>query len=355
MVEELSLIIKHGYELLEKREYQEALEKFMEGLADNPNELRLFIGLAESFLHLENIQEAKFYAELAEKTYKHHPSVVNISCKIMLIENDIEKMYESSYFYHLTKFYDERYYYETVSLFDNFKPSYNSKNYPDFLCVGAENAGTDWIYENLSAHPDLELPKNRKELHFFDSPFYKNHQLYTYAFRNFTKKCGEVTSSYAAMDLSRINEVKRFNKNIKIIFILKDPVLRAWDDLNTNKDLEKLTDTEIKDYLTSPDCTAKSDMLSCLKNWTSVFDEKQLFILFYKDIISRPKEVLAELFDFLSVPIPQSWERFTSAGIIPTRAKEIPKEYDKYLLDVHREQLAELYKIFGSKVADWLR
>src|SRR3954464_10472524 len=38
---------------------------------------------------------------------------------------------------------------------------------PDFFCVGAQKAGTGWLYEQLHAHPDFWMPP-LKELHYFD-------------------------------------------------------------------------------------------------------------------------------------------------------------------------------------------
>jgi hypothetical protein len=38
---------------------------------------------------------------------------------------------------------------------------------PDFLCVGAQKAGTQWLYDQLQHHPDFWMPPI-KELHYFD-------------------------------------------------------------------------------------------------------------------------------------------------------------------------------------------
>lgn len=40
-------------------------------------------------------------------------------------------------------------------------------NGPDFLCVGAQKAGTQWLYDQLQHHPDFWMPPI-KELHYFD-------------------------------------------------------------------------------------------------------------------------------------------------------------------------------------------
>src|SRR3954471_8486885 len=38
---------------------------------------------------------------------------------------------------------------------------------PDFLCIGAQKAGTGWLYEQLRSHPDFWMPP-LKEIHYFD-------------------------------------------------------------------------------------------------------------------------------------------------------------------------------------------
>src|ERR671912_124075 len=39
--------------------------------------------------------------------------------------------------------------------------------YPNFLVVGAQKAGTTWLYRSLRTHPQVWMPRE-KELHYFD-------------------------------------------------------------------------------------------------------------------------------------------------------------------------------------------
>ncbi len=39
--------------------------------------------------------------------------------------------------------------------------------FPQFLCIGAEKAGSTWLYKNLKKHPEIWLPPV-KEIHYFD-------------------------------------------------------------------------------------------------------------------------------------------------------------------------------------------
>src|SRR3984957_2732032 len=54
----------------------------------------------------------------------------------------------------------------------------NSKalRFPDFLCIGAQKAGTTWLHKMLGQHPGAWLPPI-KEIHYFDRLYRKKSQL----------------------------------------------------------------------------------------------------------------------------------------------------------------------------------
>src|SRR3712207_610972 len=51
-----------------------------------------------------------------------------------------------------------------------------SQRGPHFLCIGAQKAGTTWLYANLRAHPSIWLP-SEKELHYFDEKRFRRLRL----------------------------------------------------------------------------------------------------------------------------------------------------------------------------------
>ena len=48
------------------------------------------------------------------------------------------------------------------------------KQGPDFICIGAQKAGTSWLYYTLKEHPDIEFP-GEKEVHFWDMHYERSH------------------------------------------------------------------------------------------------------------------------------------------------------------------------------------
>jgi hypothetical protein len=101
---------------------------------------------------------------------------------------------------------------------------------PDFLICGAQKAGTTALTFYLRNHPGIFIPW-KKELHFFDADFNFNKGLdfYTRQFAGASQAqvTGEGTPIY--MYLNKIpGRIAPALPGIKLIFILRNPVDRAW-------------------------------------------------------------------------------------------------------------------------------
>ena len=71
---------------------------------------------------------------------------------------------------------------------------------PDFLIIGAQKAGSTWIYDNLKQHPEVFLPE-KVELLFFDLPDCTDRSKVADYSKNFEgagnfKRVGEKTPGY---------------------------------------------------------------------------------------------------------------------------------------------------------------
>ncbi|WP_289027926.1 sulfotransferase domain-containing protein [uncultured Paraglaciecola sp.] len=110
----------------------------------------------------------------------------------------------------------------------------------DFLIVGAQKGGTTMLHSILTQHPQISMSQE-KELHYFDNESRytsdTNFQNYHQNF-NFTKNkiVGESTPSYMYSNECAAR-IFRYNRNIKLIFILRNPIERAYSHWNMNKEL----------------------------------------------------------------------------------------------------------------------
>lgn len=116
---------------------------------------------------------------------------------------------------------------------------------PNFIIPGVAKAGTTSLYYYLDQHPEIDIP--RKETFFFARDFYSNHPdsgppyfrdksriVFTeteynkfYAHCN-KKAVGEVSTCYAYFYKQSIPAIKQKLGDVKIIFLLRNPVERAF-------------------------------------------------------------------------------------------------------------------------------
>ena len=68
---------------------------------------------------------------------------------------------------------------------------------PNFLGIGAQRAGTTWLYNCLNEHPDVFV-SSAKEIHFFSHEFDRGVTWYEGHFqgRNTESAIGEITPNY---------------------------------------------------------------------------------------------------------------------------------------------------------------
>ena len=97
---------------------------------------------------------------------------------------------------------------------------------PNFLVIGAQRAGTTWLYECLREHPEIFLPET-KELHYFDLNHEKGYEWYFQHFEGASEKAiGEITPNYYQYP-GAIEKAHALLPEAKFIFILREPKAKA--------------------------------------------------------------------------------------------------------------------------------
>jgi hypothetical protein len=232
---------------------------------------------------------------------------------------------------------------------------------PDFLGIGAPQSGTTWLYENLRAHPEIFMPE-RKELRYFEKNFHKSLSLY-YApnFRAASGKVkGEITPSYGKSPLERIQFIRKIMPEVKLIYILRNPIDRIWSSTrralgkNPGATFEHAKESEILACFQDAGRKANTDYPAILKNWLSVFPAEQLHVAFFEEITNQPQALLAKLFDFLGVPMEVDWKKFPYQKVINKNPEQpIPQKYREILEKIYKKDIDQLYERFGDPVRSW--
>lgn len=239
--------------------------------------------------------------------------------------------------------YDSQYYTE------NWHTPKKLQFKPQFLGIGAQKAGTTWLYENLRIHPELYLPAG-KELHYFDRDISSNVN-YWDLFKGHNKMNGEITPAYSVLSYERIKYIHSILPNVKIILILRNPIERAWSMIMMkynalNIPIEEVNEEEICKFMKLYACINRSNYIQILDNWKSVFPENQIFIGMYEDIRSDPKMFLNNIFHFLGVGEESNFENYPyDKKVFSGEYNGIPKKYKKALNDLYAPFLVEFKKL----------
>ena len=186
----------------------------------------------------------------------------------------------------------------------------------DFVIIGVQKGGTTALDKYLRKHPDIEMG-DIKELHFFDndSLFLNKKVNYNIYHNHFNKSIknklfGEATPIYFFWE-NALERIYRYNKKIKLILILRNPIDRAFSHWN----MEVSRGNEDRDFNTCiKDDIQNSYMNDRIKSYVSrgfyaegiirlkkLFKKEQLLILKYDDFLKEQESSLSSIFNFLNV------------------------------------------------------
>lgn len=216
---------------------------------------------------------------------------------------------------------------------------------PQFLVISPPKTGSTWLADNLRHHPQLFIPAV-KEVKYFSS-LYKWLDLGWYA-DHFAaageRIAGEASPSYAILPEEQIQTIRRLLPDLKLIFLMRDPVSRAWSHAkhthryreanfeNARTVLEDVTESEWKANFCHEWTLTNGDYLGQLQRWSSVFPRQQMYVGFYESIGTRPDEMLREIFAFLAADSHVDLSTFpVSERILQGPEGELPPQLEETL------------------------
>lgn len=115
----------------------------------------------------------------------------------------------------------------------------------NIIICGAPRAGTTSLYRYLAAHPEVVI-SNKKEMNFFLGGSYPESEYKEASYDIYKQQFGDVDSSQWTLEASPAYmhpwlskkvacRLKKVVPNAKLIFLLRDPILRALSQYNVDK------------------------------------------------------------------------------------------------------------------------
>jgi len=289
-------------------------------------------------------------------------------------------------------------------------------NHPDFLVIGAQKAGTTWLYQQLTKHPNVFIPPV-KEVHYFDrsqsynSPSrlalesleerinssshsakeWREHLLnhiknaeredifqskwyLNYLFGNYNDEwykslflnqegniCGDITPSYSILNKVDIDKVKEMFPKLKIIFLIRNPIDRDWSHFRYDCHIRNVKPSNINtdkiiDFINKKGVRARSNYMETIKRWTQAFSKEKILISYYDDLKNKPLKLLNEICLFLGINYSNKYftEQMLTQKFNKSPKTSIPIEVESKLLQIHINQLENLSQNLGGYTTQWL-
>lgn len=232
---------------------------------------------------------------------------------------------------------------------------------PDYLIISPPKTGSTWLADNLRRHPQIFVP-SMKEIKYFSS-YYKALDLSWYLDQiapGEGRIKGEASPSYALLPVERIELIRLLMPEVKIVFLMRDPIGRAWSHAKhnyryreanftgTTAAFDAVGDREWMDNFTEDWTLASGDYLGQLRRWLSVFPREQMYIGFFESIANQPETLLREVLTFLGA------DGDVDLGDYPLRERILPGLKGK-LSPILESSLHGLLYDRTRELADFLR
>jgi hypothetical protein len=233
----------------------------------------------------------------------------------------------------------------------------------DFVGIGAQKAGTTWLFENLSRHPGIRFPGG-KEVHFWDVHFANGIDWYKNLFSSNLAKVlsGEITPAYAILATNVIRQFKNIFPDVRIIFVIRNPLRRAWSSAlmalrRAEMIFDEASDQWFIDHFKSKNSLLRGDYATCIENWQSVFPPEQMLIMQFEHIQTDPagflksccRHIGAEPSVLDSIPLEVLYRSVFSGPHFPLRPSLLP-----ILHDIYFPKIKKLEDTLQRDFSDWL-
>lgn len=283
---------------------------------------------------------------------------------------------------------------------------------PDFICVGAQKAGTQWLYDQLAWHPAFWMPPV-KEFHYLDGGSFARHRRAAKSLRRraalglplvnavrakrsyraltardldfleryaalladeridlegyaglFAPKAGDlagdITPGYSRLDAEAIAAFARRFPETRVIYIARDPIERLWSHIlmtaRRNKSIERITLERTMKFARRPMVRLRCTNTEVVRRWRAEVPEGRFGLFVFDDIRDDPVAARRAILSFLdadpnapSGALPPDFNRKSGE-----RKVAMPDDIRAALVAEFADELRASASEFGGAARGWL-
>ncbi len=262
--------------------------------------------------------------------------------------------------------------------------------------IGAQRAGSTWLYDLLNSHPEIQLA-HEKEIHHFNNLAFgaphniklqkdKLDQLRKFPQENskliewYSLLCerintddwyrslfcdkninyrksiiytGEVTPAYAILDEYYYRQLKNCFPQVKVIFILRNPVDRIWSmaRVSHERGQQVLTDTYLRDLLNDEGTKLRTQYDRTIRSLQSTFSEDNILLIFFEELFSD--STLNRLSEFLNLD--NKFSKNFNAKVNSSKEIGCPDWFREKIVNDYQIMVNNIKKSIGYIPQSWMK
>lgn len=233
---------------------------------------------------------------------------------------------------------------------------------PHFIVIGAQKAGTTWLYQNLRKHPQISL--RQKEYHYFDKDrlYYMPHSVYASYFKSKADLLtGDITPAYAIIKEERIEFMHCVAPAARLVFLVRNPANRAWSAAmmhffkRKEGAAENVPTNQLIKFLKHDEVLNKGFYSRTIAAYLKFYAPESLLVCDYDRIRTEPEQLLLEVLNHIgadsSLPLRKANPKavvHAAAGSMP-----MPPEVKELLAIQYADEVKRMQQLYPAIASKW--
>jgi hypothetical protein len=166
---------------------------------------------------------------------------------------------------------------------------------------------------------------------------------------------GEITPAYATLNEDVLRRMQRLNNKIKLIFVMRDPVERAWSAVNNAAKKGAADASTVESSVKrarESGAAARSAYADTIRRLEAVFPASQIHYCFFDDLRDQPETLTSSVLSFLGVE-PVSPVQLPRAINVAAGSKSIPLEFSREMAGDYLPMVRDLSRRFDGPPQRW--
>ena len=231
----------------------------------------------------------------------------------------------------------------------------------NFLCIGAQKAGTTWLYSVLREHEKINFPAG-KEVHYWNTKLYMGIEWYKNLFDVGDGKInGEITPAYSILSDNIVSTIRSHFPDLRLIYVIRNPIQRAWSSAKmalqrAEMTLDEASDQWFIDHFHSRGSILRGDYEKCIRNWRTFFPEESLLILRYELITTQPESFIKKCLLHLGVKssISEKMGNRLKDIVFKSQTGNLRNTLYDELIKIYRNKINSLSEYLNEDFSTWL-